>query len=150
MAKIPIFAHFFHCFRVLFERPSPFRALDTIDTDRKIAEKSINCPQYFISRFPQTLNLTKYKILKRTMGLQTGYFKNAAEVYLSQMTRHAPVTLLLFLGCPANLLHHKMIKKMHFESHIFLVKRDLTDTSLVTLCHAIGKKIVPMLYMRKN
>ena len=80
MAKIPIFAHFFHCFRVLFERPSPFRALDTIDTDRKIAEKSINCPQYFISRFPQTLKLTKYKIWKRTMGLQTGYFKNAAEV----------------------------------------------------------------------
>ena len=39
MAKIPIFAHFFHCFRVLFERPSPFRALDTIVTDRKIAEK---------------------------------------------------------------------------------------------------------------
>ena len=97
MAKIPIFAHFFHCFRVLFERPSPFRALDTIDTDRKIAEKSINCPQYFISRFPQTLMLTKDKIWKRTMGLQTGYFKNAAEVYLSEMTRHAPVTLLLFL-----------------------------------------------------
>ena len=97
MAKIPIFAHFFHCFRVLFERPSPFRALDTIDTDRKIADKLINCPQYFISRFPQTLKLTKYKIWKRTMGLQTGYFKNAAEVYLSEMTRHAPVTLLLFL-----------------------------------------------------
>ena len=97
MAKIPIFAHFFHCFRVLFERPSPFRALDTIDTDRKIAEKSINCPQYFISRFPQTLKLTENKIWKRTMGLQTGYFKNAAEVYLSEMTRHAPVTLLLFL-----------------------------------------------------
>ena len=52
--------------------------------------------------------------------------------------------------CPANLLHHKMIKKMHFESHIFQVKRDLTDTSLVTLCHTIGKKIVPMLYMRKK
>ena len=49
-----------------------------LDTDRKIAEKSINCPQYFISRFPQTLKLTKYKIWKRTMGLQTGYFKNAA------------------------------------------------------------------------
>ena len=97
MAKIPIFAHFFHCFRVLFERPSPFRALDTIATDRKIAEKSINCPQYFISRFPETLKLTKYKSWKRTMGLQTGYFKNAAEVYLSEMTRHAPVTLLVAL-----------------------------------------------------
>ena len=95
MAKIPIFAHLFHCFRVLFERTSPFRVLDTIVTDRKIAEKSISCPQYFISRFPHTLKLTKYKILKRTMGLQTGYFKNAAEVYLSEMTRHAPVTLLL-------------------------------------------------------
>ena len=43
-----------------------------------------------------------------------------------------------------------MTKKMHFESHIFQVKYDLTDTSLVTLCHAIGKKIVPMLNMRKN
>ena len=52
--------------------------------------------------------------------------------------------------CPANLLHHKMTKKMHFESHIFQVKCDLIDTSLVTLCHAIGKKIVPMLNMRKN
>ena len=43
-----------------------------------------------------------------------------------------------------------MTKKMHFESHIFQVKYDLTDTSLVTLCHAIGKKIVSMLNMRKN
>ena len=43
-----------------------------------------------------------------------------------------------------------MTKKMHFESHIFQVKRDLIDTSLVTLCHAIGKKIVPMLNIRKN
>ena len=66
MAKIPIFAHFFHCFRLLFERPSPFRALDTIVTDRKIAEKSINCRQFL---FPQTLKLNKYKNLKRTMGL---------------------------------------------------------------------------------
>ena len=97
MAKIPIFALFFHCFRVLFRRPSPFRALDTIVTDRKIAEKSINCRLFFISRFPQTLKLSKYKILKRTMGLQTGYLKNTAEAYLSEMTRRAPVTLLLFL-----------------------------------------------------
>ena len=43
-----------------------------------------------------------------------------------------------------------MTKKMHFESHIFKVQRDLTDTSLVTFCHAIGKKIVPMLNMNKN
>ena len=41
-------------------------------------------------------------------------------------------------------------QKMQFESHIFQVKRDLTDTSLVTLCLAIGKKIVPMLNMRKQ
>ena len=109
MAKIPIFAHFCRCFRVLFERPSPFRALDKIDIDRKIAVKSINCPQYFISRFPQTLKLTKYKIWKRTMGLQTGYFKNAAEVYLSEMTRHAPVTLLLFLDSKRYNVH--IIKK---------------------------------------
>ena len=68
-----------------------------IDTDRNIAQKSINCQQYFISRFPQTVKLTKNKILKRIMGLQTGYFKNAAEVYLSEMTRHAPVILMLFL-----------------------------------------------------
>ena len=98
MAKIPIFAHFFDCFRVLFERPSPFRALDTIVTDREIAEKSINCPQFFISRFPQTSKLTKYKILKRIMGLQTGYFKNAAKLYLSEMTRHTPVTLFMGVG----------------------------------------------------
>ena len=51
--------------------------------------------------------------------------------------------------CPANLLHHKMTKKMHFESHIFQVKRDLIDTSLVTLCYIIDKKIVPMLILRK-
>ena len=33
------------------------------------------------------------------MGLQTGYLKNTAEayMYLSEMTRRAPVTLLLFL-----------------------------------------------------
>ena len=74
MAKIPIFAHFFHCFRVLFRLPSPFRALDTIVTVRKIAEKSINCRLFFISRFPQTLK------------------------FLSEMTRRAPVTLLLFLS----------------------------------------------------
>ena len=43
-----------------------------------------------------------------------------------------------------------MTKKMHFESPIFQVKRDLIDTSLVTLCHVIDKKIIPKLIMRKN
>ena len=39
---------------------------------------------------------------------------------------------------------------MHFESQIFQVKCDLTDTFLVTFRHTSGKKIVPMLIMRKN
>ena len=42
------------------------------------------------------------------------------------------------------------VEKMHFESLIFQVKRDLIDTSLVTLCNAIDKKIVPMLILRKK
>ena len=43
-----------------------------------------------------------------------------------------------------------MTKKMHFESQIFQVKCDLTGTFLVTFRHTSGKKIVPMLIMRKN
>ena len=43
-----------------------------------------------------------------------------------------------------------MTKKMHFESHIFQVQRDLIDTFLVTLCHVIDKKIIPKLIMRKK